>query len=124
MKHLDHYLLIAMAVIGAGIIVVRGEIARRAEASDDEPASTRAVVAGGRTSDALVVAGLLALAAGVIHASVVKEHFEETPLFGAFFLLIAALQVAWAVALYLRPSRRLLVLGACGSLAIAALWLV
>jgi hypothetical protein len=71
---------------------------------------------------AVFAAGLLSAAAATIHLAVLKMHFDEYTLFGLFFVAAGTSQLAWAVWLVLRPSRRLLELGAVGNLLIAALW--
>ena len=64
-----------------------------------------------------------ATAAG-IHAAVAPPHLRESPLFGAFFLVVALAQVAWTATLLHRPSVSLLHLGVLLNLALVALWLV
>ena len=72
--------------------------------------------------------GLLALCsagAAVIHAVVCPEHFREFVAFGVFFLVVAAaLQGVWAVAVVLRPTRRLLMVGAAGNAVVVLVWAV
>jgi hypothetical protein len=72
----------------------------------------------------LFAAAVLSAAAATIHFAVLKMHFDEYTLFGLFFIAAGISQLAWAVWLVLRPSRRLLELGAVGNLVIAALWAV
>jgi hypothetical protein len=126
MRHLDHYLLAIAAIGGTGWFVLRGELARRRGSNAEEPTVTEAPPtpsqAGARSGDAVIAAALLSVGAGVVHAFVIQEHFEETALFGGFFLVLALLQVAWAVGLRLAPSRKLLAAGAIGSLLVALLW--
>lgn len=64
------------------------------------------------------------LAAGVIHAAVVSEHFEEEWAFGAFFVLAAAFQVAWAIAVVVRPASIGYTIGALANGAIIGIWIV
>lgn len=64
-----------------------------------------------------------AAAAGV-HAAMAPVHTRELALFGLFFALSALGQMAWSIAVVLRPSRRLLVIGIVGNAAILSLWLV
>ncbi|HMC42783.1 MAG TPA: hypothetical protein VKI20_07210 [Acidimicrobiales bacterium] len=54
---------------------------------------------------------LLSLGAGSIHFAFASDHFTQGWAHGAFFLAVGWLQLAWAVALVLRPSRRLFLLG-------------
>ena len=47
-----------------------------------------------------------------IHFSVIGEHFEEVWYFGVLFMAVASFQVGWAIAIVVRPTRRLLAAGA------------
>ena len=59
----------------------------------------------------LVLAGL-GLTAAAIHVSVCAEHFREWIVYGLFFVAASVFQASWSVAILVRPSRRLLLLGA------------
>ena len=67
---------------------------------------------------------LAALSAGAafIHFAVSGEHYELSWLHGSFFAAIAWLQLAFAVGVILRPSRRLLVAGIVLSGGIIGVW--
>jgi hypothetical protein len=67
---------------------------------------------------------MLSLGAAGIHFAVMGDHFNLTWYHGAFFAATAWLQLAWAVAIVVKPSRRLLVAGIIGNLVIAEIWLV
>jgi hypothetical protein len=67
---------------------------------------------------------ILSLGAAGIHFAVMGDHFNETWYHGSFFAAIAWLQLAWAVAIVMKPSRRLLLAGVIGNLVIAEVWLV
>jgi hypothetical protein len=54
--------------------------------------------------------------AGVIHATVCPSHFQESDLYGVFFLRAAAGQLGFAVVVLGRPSRTLLRAGAAARL--------
>jgi hypothetical protein len=69
----------------------------------------------GRAAVRLVL-GAAAIGAGVIHLAVVPEHLSEWRPLGIGFVLAGALQVAWGTAIALVDSRRLLRVGAAGSL--------
>lgn len=75
-------------------------------------------------ADVLMIALASTAGAGVLHASVIGEHLEEYWLFGAFFIASTFLQLAWAGAALLYPSRLLLVLGVMGNGGIALVWLL
>src|SRR5260370_33834380 len=53
----------------------------------------------------------LSLGAGVIHFGVSGEHYDVSWAHGTFFAVVAWLQLSWAVAVVLRPTRRLLTAG-------------
>ena len=62
----------------------------------------------------LAASAVLTLGAAAIHAAVIGEHFEESGLFGTFFVLATLLQLGWAAGVFIVPSRALVVLGAAG----------
>jgi hypothetical protein len=66
----------------------------------------------------------LSLGAGVIHFAHAGEHFDLTWYHGTFFAVVAWLQLSWAAAVIVRPTRRLLLLGVVGNLAVIATWIV
>ena len=61
--------------------------------------------------------------AAVIHFGFAPTHFSEYWLYGLFFMVIAWLQLLWAGAIVVRPSRWLLVAGALGNEAVVAVWI-
>jgi hypothetical protein len=70
-------------------------------------------------ADGTTIGGLLcwaaaaaSIASAAIHFSVIGEHFEEVWYFGVFFMTVAWFQVGWAIAIIVRPTRRLLAAGA------------
>ena len=71
----------------------------------------------------LVLAAASAVAA-VVHLWVAPEHFEESALYGAFFVSTAVAGIAYAVWAVARPTSPLLLVGAAVNAAIVALWLV
>ena len=70
----------------------------------------------------LTLAVVLSTAAGVVHLAVMPAHFREFWLFGAFFLVVALLQLLWGALVAWRASRRLLLAGVVGNAAIVLLW--
>ena len=78
-----------------------------------------------RSKTILYAAAVFSLLAAGIHLWATPEHFEEWWGYGAFFLVSAVAQGAYAAAL-LRwpPGRALLLLGLWGNLSIVALYLV
>ena len=72
----------------------------------------------------LYAVGLCSAAAGAIHLSVAKMHFDEYALFGVFFVASGIAQLVWPIWFLLWRWRPLLVLGAAGNALIVALWAV
>lgn len=72
----------------------------------------------------LITCALLSTGAAVIHFAVLGEHWREWWGYGLIFGVAAWLQLAWAAAVVARPSRKLVVAGAVGNLAIAAMWVM
>lgn len=66
----------------------------------------------------------LSFGAAAIHFSVVREHWQYWPLAGAFFAVLAVLQIVWGGLVLHRPSRPLLALGAVGALQVVVVWLL
>jgi hypothetical protein len=66
----------------------------------------------------------LSLGAGIIHFAFTGTHFDEGFLQGLFFAVVGWAQVSWAAALIVRPTRRLLLLGAVGNGLVLVVWFV
>ena len=82
------------------------------------------VLRGGEdTSEGLAVllAILLAVGAGV-HGTLVPEHARESVVVGLGFAVVGALQLAAAILVLLRPSRRLMMAIAAGSVGAILAW--
>jgi hypothetical protein len=77
-----------------------------------------------RLDDGLFVLCGLVVGAALIHVEAAVDHLSEYALYAVFFALLAPVQFAWGVALYRRPSRRLLLAGGVFNAAIVALWIV
>ena len=78
---------------------------------DGQPAPTT----GGAGTQRQLMARCLAIISGVaavIHFAVSGAHFEEYWAFGVFMLVVAWLQLAWAVWMWMAPSRLLIAAGA------------
>jgi hypothetical protein len=67
---------------------------------------------------------ILSVAAAVIHFAVSGEHFQEYWLFGVFMLVVAWLQLLWAVIAVTRPSRLLLCAGAVLNAGVITVYIV
>ena len=66
----------------------------------------------------------LAVAAALVHLIVAPDHLREWWGYGAFFLMAAALQVLFGLALVRRPRPWLLLAGIAGHLALISLYVV
>ncbi|GAA1897950.1 hypothetical protein [Lapillicoccus jejuensis] len=104
--HGPHLLLLGAWVLVVAVALVRG--------------------AGGgplpRRDVRLWVAAGASVVSAAVHLAVVPEHLEESWLYGAFFLVLTLLQVAWAALAVRRPTPRLLLAGAVASGLVALLW--
>ncbi|MDQ6779445.1 MAG: hypothetical protein M3071_25170 [Actinomycetota bacterium] len=89
---------------------------------DDGVLGARAAPRVGERSPILLVAAF-AIAAGVIHAVALVQHFGEGFLYGVFFAVVAACQLAWGAWVFVRPVKRWhLAAGASVNIAIAGIW--
>jgi hypothetical protein len=75
-------------------------------------------------SPGLLAAAFASVGAAAVHVAVVPEHFRESALYGAFFVIAAACQIGGAALLALRRSRSLVAVVATGNALIVALWIV
>jgi hypothetical protein len=67
---------------------------------------------------------IISAVAAVIHFAVSGEHFEEYWLFGVFMLVVAWLQLLWAVMAVAKPTRLLLWSGAVLNAGVVAIYIV
>jgi hypothetical protein len=65
-----------------------------------------------------------AIAAGLIHSSVVPHHLEESTILGVAFVATAIFQIAWGATVSTRLDRRPLDVGAAVNGAVVAAWIV
>lgn len=77
-----------------------------------------------RRSTLLPLVALAGVGGAAVHVVVMPNHFEESAMYGTFFAVSAAVQLAYATLLVARPSRSLLIAGILGNAAIVGLWLV
>lgn len=98
----------------------------RAEQFGRSTATTKLAPPPARQWPVEVLLGVAALSggAGVIHAAVTGEHFDESLAYGWFFVMAAVAQCGWPVWLLRSGSRQALAVGLVGNLAIVALWVV
>jgi hypothetical protein len=83
----------------------------------DEPAISR-------RRAAVYCLAIMSVAAAVIHFAVAGAHFQEYWLFGVFMLVVAWLQLLWAIAASARPSALLLWSGAVLNAGVVAVYIV
>jgi hypothetical protein len=67
-------------------------------------------------------AGFASLGAGLVHLAVVREHFDESALFGVFFLVTGTLQIGWAMVALARDRMPLPRLVAVAEVGVILLW--
>jgi hypothetical protein len=67
---------------------------------------------------------MLSALAAVIHFAVAGSHFQEYWLFGVFMLGVAWLQLGWAAAAFLRPTRLLVSTGAVLNAAVIVVYIL
>jgi hypothetical protein len=96
--------------------------ARRA--AGPRPASVVSEADARRRATLLRFAALSSAAAAAVHAVVMPEHFDESTLYGCFFLVTAIAQFGYAGLILWRPSRALLAAGLVANVAVVGLWLM
>ncbi len=75
-----------------------------------------------RSNNVLLAAGL-AWCTALIHVQASVDHFDESRLYALLFIALAVAQALWGFAIYRAPRRRLLILGALGSLVVIGVWI-
>lgn len=125
LPHAVHYGLIVIGLVALSAVALAHlrdpHEAKGALVVGPDPHAPVAPMAQRLVTPAAVVSS--AAAAGV-HAAMGPPHFEESVLFGLFFVLAAMLQVTWAGLLMVRRSNALLMLGVLGNAVVIALWAV
>jgi hypothetical protein len=110
-------LLAGTAILGIVVPALPRDDA--SEGRDHRAASTLATC-----PSPLFLAAVCSVSAGVVHAAVIQQHFEDYWLYGVFFVLTTVVQASWALAIVLRPTKALLLVGLAFNLAVAAAWVV
>jgi hypothetical protein len=86
-------------------------------------AAHRSVVAARPLGSVVAVdLALLSAAAGIIHLGVLGAHLREFWLSGAFFAVVGLGQLAWALLVMTRPSRRRWLAAAVGNAVVIMVW--
>ena len=65
---------------------------------------------------------MFSASAAQLHALATIEHLQEHPAFGAFFMVVTLLQIAWIVPVIWRPSTATLAAGVALNLVVLAVW--
>lgn len=99
------------------------QIIHRAAIADAPAAEAASTSSGRKLDERLFIACGLSWITALIHAQAAIQHVAEFALYAVFFVLLAAAQGLWGVAVYRRPSRWLLKVGGAISLAVVALWI-
>jgi hypothetical protein len=75
--------------------------------------------------DVAYVAAALMFVSSCIHSAEIAPHFEQYWLYGVLFAITTVLQALWAALVYRGPlSRRVLILGAAGNVALIVVWAI
>jgi hypothetical protein len=74
------------------------------------------------TETVLLLVAAVAFIDGLIHIGAAVDHFGEFPLYTLVFALLATVQMAWAAAILLRPSRPVLLFGCAFTASVVGLW--
>jgi hypothetical protein len=139
-RHLWHLVMLAAWIPIFGAIVLLERVRTHGASAERGPVAGRSTSAGTgrsttaptdlsapsatRASAACQFMALASLCAALVHVAVMPDHFEESVVYGFFFLLASLGQLAFAVAVVARPTRRLVLAGVVGSGLIIGLWLV
>jgi hypothetical protein len=76
-----------------------------------------------RTAHVRLSLATASIAAGLIHATVVPHHLEESTILGAAFVATAIFQIAWAAPASVRLGARTLDLGVAVNAGVVAAWI-
>ena len=115
-----YHLAAAAVFLVAGLAAAAVVDARQGR---DGAPSQKTMRASSRFARPLVgLCALATVAAAAVHVYVVPEHLHESALYGAFFVSLAAVQLAWAAWVAVRPSRALLTAGIAANVGVVMLW--
>jgi hypothetical protein len=81
-----------------------------------------AVIERGGADSLRVIAALLTAGAAAIHFAVISEHLRVWWAEGAFFAVAAVIQLLWALAVVIRPTPLLYLVGIAGNAFLALTW--
>jgi len=115
----NHAVHVGLIGTPALLLVVLRQASRRVHAAEATPGSDSMPF---RIRAFPTTLAVLSASAGLLHATVIREHLSEYWLFGAFFLVAASFQLVWAVLAFRRVSRSLMVAGAAVNTAVVLLW--
>lgn len=117
-SHLTHIVtsIVFMVVVLGGVAL--SDLFKSRRPSIRQTMATRV----GYRSPFALCAAAMTLAAGIVHASVVRAHFHESLLYGGFFITTAGVQVTLALLVAYQPSPRYLRLAFVANASLVALW--
>jgi hypothetical protein len=110
-RHALHLIPLAVPLVATAVILLPDR-------------ATGTVGPSRRSRRLLLLAAAASLGAAAIHLLVTPEHFEESPLYGGFFLLTALAQVACGLVLVRRPLRLLVGAVLVSNSGLVLLWLL
>jgi len=112
---------ILISLAGVALVPLTAFVRRR-ELTPDRAAATAAATSAADTRPLLASVAMLSAGAALIHFAVIAPHLDEWWVTGIFFILLAPVQLAWAILVLLRPAPILLLAGLAGNLLVAAVW--
>jgi len=115
-----------LARLGPGIPVATAGAAALAATLLASPAGPARAAAPAAVPARPLATGLAWLSAGAatIHFAVLGPHLRESWILGAFFAIVAAAQMGWALVAAVRPSRLVWAAGAIGNALVVVVWVV
>jgi hypothetical protein len=123
--HFWHIVLFVSWTPVFGIIflfeTLRARRSAATEGATDPDASSGPVPSRGATW--LQMTAVASISAALVHAAVMPDHFDESAIYGSFFLVTALAQLGFAVVILTRPGRPVLTAGIAGNALVIVLWL-
>ena len=96
---------ILLAVVGSGLVLLAHPIVRADRGDEGHPDPLPRT----RMQVLIPIVAMLSMSAALVHFAVIREHWKEYWLYGAFFVVVAIAQLVWALLAALRPARWLYV---------------
>lgn len=132
--HLWHIVLLGswFPIFGLTILFEKTSARRRARRlgfDNEEHSGVFSTTIGATTSTAcrstwLQLIALTSFSAALVHAAVMPDHFEQSLIYGYFFLIASLSQLIFGALILIHPSRQLVKAGITASALMIVLWLV